>query len=911
MRLKKCAVILGIWACVMAAETAAIRQLAEKLVAASEQERTELLARNADLKGGEIADALIDLGRDERNHGNLKKAITIFELARGIAERAGAGASVAMAWNNIGLVHYDQGDYGQAIESQQKGLSQSEALHDDAGICRSLNNLGAVYADIGELASASQSFGRSLEIAQRLKAPRLISNARGNLGTISGRRGDYIQALALLTQSLEADLPMVDKRALATDYINIGSVHLWQGDTAQAQQYFQKASDTAESAGLKPLAAMASMNLGRSAEFQGDFDGAIAKYQKSVALLTEVGNKPYAASALTFIGSVWSQRGDQTKALEYLQKGLDIQKSIEARSELPLTLAQVAAVSNRKGDFRGALTAAAEAKSLSEAAGVREGLWRADLEEGKAHNGLGETASAESDFRSAIATIEDLRRDVAGAESNEQGFFENKLEPYHRMLELLASAGRNGEAFEFAERAKARVLVEVFQNGRTQLSDVMSAAERDRDRELRMNIASLNAKMVRAEAGSATLKGEIRRARLDYDSYETALYAKHPEWKVRSGDIKPVSLQEAIPMMGGPETAFIEFVVAEDRVYGFAAAGGSDQVKVFNTAVSRKDLAARVEQFRKQLAGHDLGFRTTAASLYKLLLAPAQEMVAGKRHLIIIPDGVLWELPFQALANPSGKYLLDLCSVSYAPSLTALKAMREVKEQRRHSPAREQLLAMGNPTWERETGQRIKAVYRDETLGALPMAETEVRQLAPIYGGAQSHIYTGESARESQFKAEASDAKVLHLATHGILNNASPLYSYLLLAGDKGKGEDGLLEARELLQMNLKAELAVLSACETARGRVSSGEGVIGLSWALLVSGVPTTVLSQWKVESESTSRLMVAFHQNRKKGSSDADALRAAALALRKDPALQHPFYWAPFIVIGASAAGSSAAQQ
>jgi CHAT domain-containing protein len=110
-----------------------------------------------------------------------------------------------------------------------------------------------------------------------------------------------------------------------------------------------------------------------------------------------------------------------------------------------------------------------------------------------------------------------------------------------------------------------------------------------------------------------------------------------------------------------------------------------------------------------------------------------------------------------------------------------------------------------------------------------------------------------------------------------------------------------VLEARELLRMKLNAELVVLSACETARGRIGEGEGVIGLSWALLVSGVPTTVLSQWKVESKSTSRLMVAFHQNRRKSMSDAEALREAALSTLKLPGFQHPFYWAPFIVIGA----------
>jgi CHAT domain-containing protein len=246
--------------------------------------------------------------------------------------------------------------------------------------------------------------------------------------------------------------------------------------------------------------------------------------------------------------------------------------------------------------------------------------------------------------------------------------------------------------------------------------------------------------------------------------------------------------------------------------------------------------------------------------------------------------------------------LLDDAAVAYAPSLTVLKAMAEVKKQHKETPGKVDLLAMGNPAWEGVGAGNIKAVYRGESLGNLPLAETEVEKLGQIYGAKNSRIYVGRDARESRFKAEAADTRVLHLATHGIVNNASPLYSYLLLAGEaNSSSEDGLLEARELLHMKLQAELAVLSACETARGRVGAGEGMIGLSWALFVSGVPTTVLSQWKVESDSTSRLMVAFHQNRQKNMSDAEALRGAALAIRKDPASQHPFYWAPFIAIGA----------
>jgi CHAT domain-containing protein len=173
-----------------------------------------------------------------------------------------------------------------------------------------------------------------------------------------------------------------------------------------------------------------------------------------------------------------------------------------------------------------------------------------------------------------------------------------------------------------------------------------------------------------------------------------------------------------------------------------------------------------------------------------------------------------------------------------------------------------------------------------------------------LYGGARSKVYIGAEAREDRLKAEAAQARVIHFATHGILNDASPMYSHLALAqGDKN--EDGLLEAWELMQMDLKADLAVLSACETARGRFGAGEGVIGLTWALFIAGVPSTVVSQWKVESNSTRDLMLDFHRSLRAMSSNpapkAEALRQAALKVMKNPQTGHPFYWAGFVLVGA----------
>src|SRR4030095_1545761 len=169
-----------------------------------------------------------------------------------------------------------------------------------------------------------------------------------------------------------------------------------------------------------------------------------------------------------------------------------------------------------------------------------------------------------------------------------------------------------------------------------------------------------------------------------------------------------------------------------------------------------------------------------------------------------------------------------------------------------------------------------------------------------LYGAARSKIYVGADAREDHVKSEASRAKILHFATHGILNNASPMYSHLALA-EGGTNEDGLWEAWELMQLDLQADLAVLSACETARGRVGAGEGMIGFSWAMFIAGVPSIVVSQWKVESAGTRDLMVNFHRSlispagpNQTKATKSDALRQAALKLMRNPQTSHPFYWA-----------------
>jgi CHAT domain-containing protein len=279
----------------------------------------------------------------------------------------------------------------------------------------------------------------------------------------------------------------------------------------------------------------------------------------------------------------------------------------------------------------------------------------------------------------------------------------------------------------------------------------------------------------------------------------------------------------------------------------------------------------------------------------------------GKKHLFIIPDGGLWNLPFQALQDHNHHYLLEKYSIAYAPSLTAVREMIRLRESRKALDTNAAtLLAMGDPLLQGAVRTQFEAVFRNEKLPRLPEAGKEVRALGRLYGSPQSHIYVGTQAREDRFKEEAGNFKVLHLATHGFLDDANPMYSNVALSSGDGGREDGLLEAWEVLNMELKADLVVLSACETARGRVGGGEGMVGLTWAFFVAGVPTTVASQWKVESASTSQLMLSFHRNLKSAAKDkagfavARALQQAEIELLHDKKYSHPFYWAGFVVMG-----------
>jgi CHAT domain-containing protein/tetratricopeptide (TPR) repeat protein len=824
---------------------------------------------------------------------------------------------IANFFNISGEVYRNTGDFSAALTAYQQALALYRAENNERGISGTQLNIGTTYFSIGEYTQAQDSFQKVLTASLAKNNKPLMSQALNNIGNVYYHRGDYSKALEFLENSLRLKEELKDSFGAANSKSNIANIYQKQGNFAQALVWNQTALEIRQSLNDKRGIAESFLNLGSVAKEQMEYDKALEYYNKAFQLSQEMGSVDYQAQTLSYLGNVYNHKKEGTKALETLERAATLFKGINSKSGLTEVFYNQAVTYLGQKNPEEALKIANQAYEIAAETGNPLFQWSAKEVSGRALMSLGKTEQAQQQFEEAIKIVETVRTQAAGSERERAGLFEAMVLPYYGMVKALMAQDKSAEAFYYAERAKGRVLLDVLQNGRMDVKKAITDGERDKEQNFRIEMASLNTQISQAAQAARIdqtkmndLKARLQIVRLEYDAFRDRLYAAHPELKVKRGNAQIIRAEETAQLLPDANTALLSYLVMDNTAYLFVITKAPDksaiELKTYSLPVTREILASLVSAFRRQIGARDPEFRQPARQLFTLLLKPAQAQLQGKTNMVISPDASLWELPFQALVTGANHYLIEQAAISYVPSLTVLREMTKQRKILAGLPAKATLLAIGNPFISRETSARTKFSRRDDKLDPLPEAEREVKLLAQIYGATQSRIYTGAEAREDRIKAEASDFKILHFATHGILNDSTPMYSYLVLAqGDKN--EDGLLEAWELMETDLRADLVVLSACETARGRIGAGEGVIGLSWALFVAGSPAAVVSQWKVDSAGTSQLMLEFHKrlntrapNQKMRVSTAGALRAAALNLLNSTEYRHPFYWAGFSVVG-----------
>jgi CHAT domain-containing protein/tetratricopeptide (TPR) repeat protein len=866
--------------------------------AANHFESSLKLAESAGDRRG-AAKALNGLANVDWVKGDRARAESRWNSALEIFRQAGDRAGEARALASLGGLRNFQGNYREGKANLEESLRIYTEIQDVMGRSIALNNLGVAYRVQGAYNEAQKFFEESLALSRRLDDVEGIASALGNLGNVYSGQGNYMKALEAYQESMNLNERIGNIPGFAGSLLGLGTAYMFLGNYPQAIEYLEKAYAVAERSRFKIGMALTLHNIGGVWSRRGELHRGLEYYEKALAINTEVGNRSAMAMNLHDIGKTYKELGNPREAQVAFEKSLEIAGQINDPVATLLNLASLTELARQSNEFQKGLDFAKRAMQVATDTGLPESIEAAHLVTGRLYRRIGRLADAQAEIEKAVAIVEEIRRSVPGEELAQQAF-ESRILPYHEMVGILIARGKTEAAFEYAERAKGRVLLDVLRQGRSDVSGAMTQAERDREQELLTPLVQLN-RDLRGKtnaAGQEQIRTKLQAARLDYDAFLTTLYAAHPQLQIARGEMSPIRIGEVDELLKDRVAdAFVEFVVTDEATHVFVLT--RKNVRSYTIPIAQKTLDEQVRSFRESLAGRELTYAPAAQKLFNELLRPIDRRIAAAKRICIIPDGSLWELPFQALQSAADRFVLDRHSISYAPSITVLRETIAKRKARPPQKRAQQILALGNPTIPTAVVSRVRAAYRDASLDPLPETETEVRRIAALYGPRESRICVGQDAREEVIKRDAKSFRTLHFATHGILDDQSPLYSRLLLSAAESGSEDGVLEAREIMRLDLDADLAVMSACETGRGRVGAGEGLIGMSWAFFVAGCSATVVSQWKVGSDSTADLMVEFHRQLK-ASSRADALRTAALKLRSQPRYRHPFYWAPFVLIG-----------
>lgn len=409
---------------------------------------------------------------------------------------------------------------------------------------------------------------------------------------------------------------------------------------------------------------------------------------------------------------------------------------------------------------------------------------------------------------------------------------------------------------------------------------------------------------------------DYNQALSEIDQFKEKLKSQYPSYYQYKYALENISIQNVQKQLN-PAAFLIEYFIGKDQVYIYTISSKEVHYKVI--PISNQKIKTQVQAFRNVLSNYNYILKNRNVALqqyqelgywfYEKLLAPALENIQDKDHLIVIPDGFLGHLPFEAFLTTSPaqtkqlnqlNFFVQDYKISYAYSSSLLLNKKSSKQHNFN------LLAMGatynsmtNTKMPQNRSLELSKLRRN--LVPLDAIQTELEALKPIMKG---KYYYGEKANEETFKEEASNYAILHLAMHGTLNKQHPILSSLAFTENGAPNEDNFLQAFEISQMKLNAELVVLSACETGYGKFKQGEGVMSLARSFMYAGVPSMVVSMWQVNDGCTSIIMSSFYKNLALGMDKALALQKAKLTYidNAQDIMVHPAFWAPFIQLGDS---------
>ena len=754
------------------------------------------------------------------------------------------------------------------------------------------------YTDIEiDYRAEKQDWLEAQQVATSLGDDRWATRASGELGVIAFLEGKSGRAAKLLGGALLSTMANGDKGGQIRFLELLGNGMEEVNRPTEALMFFERAikiAETEKDSGLPFMAyegkAQALVALSRADEAKRVVQDALAKARSQQ-------KQGHEAQLLIILGKLAAQSGNRQEAIADLEDAGRLAASVHFyRMEADATF-ELAKLYRDSGDLVTAEARATQGLAASQRVGDRYYVPRnltilADL---KARRGS--IADAEALYERAEDVIDGMLMSGDGPYWN-SSITAAMSQTYLQHFELVAKGANTAAAFRVLERVRGRTLAVALGDRRT-----FSDAESGQSIVLASNVASVQSRLMQTMS-------LVKREQL-LDNLAEAEWRLG--WTSTREDAQRFPLQPArlakVQDDLKPDEVLLEYVLGDPNSFCIAVSRRTANVRVL--PVGRKDIENLVQQFVDEIRAKKNGIEE-GKQLYRFLVEPISETSTGKRF-IVVPDGILNLLPFEALLDGDGQYLLKSRVVSYTPSATILDLLRRAENQQQ---APRPFLGVGDVAYENQGGAGSKMTAANTVrkriehgvanlsgvpLHDLPRTREELHDIGKIVGR-DAVILLGAGATETALKNEPlNEFRVLHLAVHGFADPQYPERSALVLGADPKAGEDGLLQVREIKRLRLKAELTTLSACDTGVGKLQGEEGVSDLAEAFLMAGSKTVVASLWSADDTFASALMERFYQRLALGEATSSALRGAKLdLLTKYGGQVSPFYWAAFVAIG-----------
>lgn len=863
---------------------------------------------------------------------------------------------------NIGFAYNNMNHYGQAIEQLTQAINICSTTKDRAGEGLARQAIGSTYISLSRYQEALEHFGQSLAIRTEVMDVAGESSVLNDLGAVNYFLNRYEKAIDCFEKVIQIRREIGDRANLGRTLGNMGGVYQVLGRYEKAVELYDQSLMILREVKLRPNLGIVLNNRGEAYELLSRPEKAIESFEQSLAIAREFNDRNKEAARLSNLGNSYHSLRRYDKAIEHLEQALIIQRDGKYRTEEGQTLVKLGRVQHSLGQYEKAveryklaLTIAGEVKSPADEATALYQLARTELARGNYSQSL-------SYVEESLKLAESLRSGLISSESR-AAFFASAQNSYQLYIDVLMRQHQadptkdyNVLAFEISERARARGLLEMLTEARGDIRRGVDATLLERERLLARQFNEKAQRLTHSNtpAQLATLKQEIAAIENDYEQVQAAIRKSSPHYAALTEP--PLLKLGEIQQQLGPDTLLLEYSMGEERSFLWVVSQNSltsyelpkrEQIEQSATDVyriltvrSRNRSSETAQQRHTRITQVEAQLSVAAGQLSQILISPAATLLGNKR-LVIVAEGALQVIPFAMLPTPIGADasnknpqseipLVVNHELVTLPSASTLAVMR--KELAGRTPAPKQLAIFADPVFAandprlkvtavKQTNEALPIVASrmiehltaDATLqGArrglviprLPFTRQEANQilaLAPANSSFRAMDF--KASRASALNSELSQYRYLHFATHGYLDTERAGLSALVLSlvDEQGRPQDGFLRAHELYNLNLPAELVVLSACQTGLGKQIKGEGMIGLTRGFMHAGAARVVVSLWNVNDKATAELMTRFYQKMlKERQAPAAALRAAQIELWRQKAWESPYFWAAFVLQG-----------